>query len=402
VQSTRITAARDAGRRLILVAVVAFAATRPLGGQEFQPRVYLLNVPLAALEGPWSGSGITHLSRARVFVRPSMGPVTLDVAYEHTLQFRVAGAPAAVVPLGTSSAGGEWLPLQGTLVDGDRVRWQHRLDRAAIRVGVGGFETTVGRQTISWATRLVLTPADPFQPFDPADPFRTYRGGVDAVRVRFFPGPFSNVEAVARIAGGRAATVAGRWSSDWGAFGVSAWGGVVHDRVAGSVGLTVTAGGAVFRGEGSVRATAGDPIWRAAVGVDRGFELAGRTLYVAVEYQHDGFGARGPEEFASVIGSEAGQRGELQVLGQDAAALTVTYAAHPLVTVDLLAVANLRDPSVLAAPGATVSVGNETSLRLGVFYGAGRHRWSGAGVPVPGSEYGPVPLVGYAALEMFF
>ena len=44
----------------------------------------------------------------------------------------------------------------------------------------------VGRQPVSWATTLFLTPADPFSPFDPADPFREYRGGVDAARLRVY------------------------------------------------------------------------------------------------------------------------------------------------------------------------------------------------------------------------
>jgi len=159
----------------------------------------------------------------------------------------------------------------------------------------------------------------------------------------------------------------------------------------------------LVRGEAAIRATAGDPVLRVAVGVDRSFQVANRTLYALVEFQHDGFGGTTAADYLRVALSEAARHGELQTVGRDVAAATLSYAVHPLVGLEVLALANLRDPSVLAAPSITWSVGQETTLRVGSYLGAGAVTESlPSTVVIPGSEFGPVPLIGFAALEMFF
>jgi len=395
-------------RRAIATAFLIGMAAPDTGfGQALSPSVYVLNVPVASAEGHWAPSSTSHLSRVRLMVDPSFGALRLDIAYEHRVHVRLQGnLGVGGLVLGSSGGGGDWLPLQGTVFEQGRVTWRHRMDRLAVSWTSEFVEVTAGRQTISWATTIMLTPADPFQPFDPTDPFRTYRGGVDAVRVRMFPGPFSSIEAVGRVtdtSAGTTGSLLARWTSDWGRFGTAAWAGVLHNRAAASVGLTVTTGGAMLRGEASIRQTRADPVWRVAVGIDRSFQVAGRTLYALVEYQHDGFGATSPLNRSGVLMSEPGRRGELQALGQDVAAVNVSYAIHPLVSVDMLSLVNLRDPSVLAAPAITWSVGHETTLRLGGYVGAGTvTQTTNSAGPIPGSEFGPVPLIGYGALEVFF
>ncbi|GIS81009.1 MAG: hypothetical protein CM1200mP14_25750 [Gammaproteobacteria bacterium] len=83
---------------------------------------------------------------------------------------------------------------------------------------------TIGRQAVSWATTLILTPADPFAPFNPSDPFRNIGEEIYALRVRLFTGPFSEIEAVVRptetafgttvTALGRVQTSRGGWASE--------------------------------------------------------------------------------------------------------------------------------------------------------------------------------------------
>jgi hypothetical protein len=66
----------------------------------------------------------------------------------------------------------------------------------------------------------------------------------------------------------------------------------------------------------------------------------------------------------------------------------------------VLALSNLRDGSLLLAPGVTWSAADEVSVRAGIFAGLGRR----ATAPPPrlGSEHGATPLVGYVALSVFF
>jgi hypothetical protein len=91
-------------------------------------------------------------------------------------------------------------------------------------------EITAGRQTISWATSLIFTPADPFAPFDPADPFREFRAGVDALRLQGFSGAFTELEFVVRPADtreGTTITALGRITTATGPWEISGWAGVL-------------------------------------------------------------------------------------------------------------------------------------------------------------------------------
>jgi hypothetical protein len=191
----------------------------------------------------------------------------------------------------------------------------------------------------------------------------------------------------------RASAVAGGWE-------VSGWAGALHDEAAGAIGLTGALGAFALRGEATVRRDAGSTVLRAAAGVDRRFTAFDRDLYIVFEYQHDGFGARETGALLAVAGSAPFQRGEQQVLGRDALAVSASFQAHPLLGVDVLALSNVRDGSVLLAPGVTYSAADEVSVRAGVFAGLGR----GATERPPrlGSEHGATPLVGYVAVSVFF
>ena len=265
------------------------------------------------------------------------------------------------------------------------------------------WDLVIGRQTISYATTLFLTPTDPFVPFDPADPFRAYRAGVDAVRLRVFPGAFTTVEGVVRISttvndSDTLVTALARVQSDVGGIEVSAYGGAVYDEPGGAVGVTVTEFGAAFRGEAQVRRSGGATVVRFAVGADRSWNVSGRTLYVALEYQRDGFGAGSSDELISVATSPAAQRGELQALGRNEAALMATYEVHPLATLQLLTLSNFNDPSVLLSPSISYSASSTINLRGGLFFGFGSE-FDGSNI---GSEYGNTPPLLYASLEGFF
>ncbi len=397
----------------VLGAVVVAATAEPARAQTPDIRTYYLNVASGAAEGPLSEAGVADLQRLRFMVSPVLGPLTLDIAYEHIFLLtstEEAGRVSGV--FGVSPAGGEWWGLQGTLVDGENVSWEHRLDRLAVNLAVGDMAVSFGRQPISWATTLLLTPADPFAPFDPEDPFREYRAGVDAARLRAFLGAFTDVDLVVRPAetpGETTLSALGRLRSAFGAWELAGWGGVLHDQPAAGLGVTVTVAGVALRGEGVLRGEENEEgdretIVRFAVGADRNLRIGGRDLYVVTEYQRDGFGASGADGLHDVLLSDPFARGELQVLGRHTAALQGTYQLHPLWTTQLLLLGNLGDPSLLLAPAASYSVEDDLELRFGLFLGVGKGTAPGepGGSPLPGSEYGPIPAFAYASLTAFF
>jgi hypothetical protein len=365
-------------------------------------RGYLLNVPVASAEGPLSDQTLADAQRLRLMTRPTLGQFSLDLAYEHVITLRSEPGGSVLGGLVPTGSGGDWVPLQGSLWQTDHVDWRHRVDRLAVRYAMSDAEVTVGRQPVSWATTLFLTPADPFVPFDPSDPFREYRSGVDAVRVRAFPGAFSEVDGVLRVADsptGETLTAAGRARAAIGSWEVAGWVGVVHGEPALSAAATVGVFGAIVRTESVVRRTNDETVLRATVGVDRSFVLLDRNVYLVLEYQRDGFGAASGDDLLAVFLSEAAQRGELQVFGRDEVAVQASMELHPLVGVSALVLWNLNDASALLGPGASYSAGNELSVRGGVFLGVGDGA-TPAGLPA--SEFGVVPTTVYMAVSWFF
>ena len=370
---------------------------------------YYLNLFSRSGESPVSDAGLTDFQRFRLMWAPSIGPVGLDVAYEHTLQVSaedVLGTGAvAVVP----SAGVNWLELDWTAEASTRVLWRHRVDRLALTLPMGeSVELSVGRQVVSWASTLILTPADPFAPFDPADPFREYRAGIDAVRLRAYPGAFSEVDLVVRPTsspggdpspGGDRLTALVRGKTNWRGWDVAAWGGVLFDDAAGAASAVGELAGWAVRTEVSVRDDGAGAVLRGTVGVDRRVSVHGRDLYLIVEYQRDGFGAADSDELFQTQLSSAFQRGELQLLARDALATQASYQIHPLWAADLLALTSLSDGSVLLSGGGTWAFGSNSSLRGGAFVGFGDDV---LGLTAVGSEFGVTPTVLYLSLTRFF
>lgn len=391
--------------RAAAVASGAMAASpAATAGQTPDVRGYYLHAAAGIRRSAFTEGGALDVQRLRLMSRPAWGAVALDLAYEHTLTLRT-GSLALGYGFEGARAGPQWLDLQGTLVEGRHARWAHGLDRLSLSLKLGrAAAVEVGRQTVSWATTLFFTPADPFVPFDPADPFREFRAGVDAARVQLFLGPLTDLDAVVRVApapgGGEAVTAVLRGRRVLAGWELSAWAGAVHDEPAAAVAAAGSAGALGLRAEGGVRRVDGRAMARFAVGADRRWQAAGRDLHLVLEYQHDGLGAARSEDLLVAAASPAAARGELQVLGRDAVAASASYQVHPLTAVSLLSLVNARDGSVLLAPGLARSLSNEVSLRLGLFAGLGRGA-DPAG-PALRSEYGATPFVAYLAASVFF
>ena len=352
-------------------------------------------------------AGASDVQRLRLMWNASPGRVRLDAAYEQTLTLRQAGAPGAQLftAAGTAS-GGDWLSLDHEIHSGERAEWRHRFDRLSVRVDLGSnADLTVGRQPVSWATTLILTPADPFSPFDPSDPFREYRVGVDAARLRYYRGAFTQFEVVvrpARIGERETFTILGRASTNAAGWDVGAWAGVVHDTFGGAAFLSGAVGLWALRAEAAVRDLEGRTVVRAAAGLDRTLPVAGRDLYVVIEYQHDGLGATSSDELIAAATSRAFAQSEMQVIGRDTGVLQLSYALHPLVSASALWLGSLRDGSFLVSPGLSYSASESLALRLGAFFGFGDEPAGEDATWTLESEYGALPRVLFVSANWFF
>lgn len=370
-----------------------------------QPLVtsYVQSVPLASGSTALSDSNLSSFNRFRLTTEPVFKSFTFDVAYEHAVTFRQRPTPAGL-GVGVVPSGGEWFDLQQTITEEEHVRWEHRFDR--LRIGwspVGGVELSGGRQAISWGTTLFLTPADPFSPFNPADPFREFRAGVDAVRVRINPTPLSEVDLVVRPTktdAGEELTALGRGLMTVKNWELSGWGGTLYGDAAGAAAAAGALGSLAVRGEAVVREVAGRIAFRGTIGVDRLLQVGGRDLFVLAEYQHDGLGAAGTEEYLGVVLSEPFTRGELQVLGRDETVVQASYQLHPLWGVAGIWLWNLNDRSVLVSPSVSYSASESASVTGGLLFGFGDDHITPSR-PLP-SEYGLAGATAYLSMSWFF
>ena len=287
-------------RRLAL-ALLALFIGGPAGlAQPDALTFYLQNVPLWSQETDFSKGGFSNFYRFRIMSEPTLGDFSFLIAYEQVATFRQNEGLGVFV--GAVPSGGEWLDLQWTVADEENVLWQHRFDRLQVAwTPSDALEVSVGRQPVSWATTLFLTPSDPFTPFNPADPFREFRAGIDAARVRVNPGPFSEIDVVVRPTKndhlGEELTTLGRGLTTWKNWEISGWGGSLYGDVVGALGAAGSVGGTAIRGEGNVRSLDGDVVFRGTVGFDRRFSVNRKDVYIIAEYQHDGLGASSPDEY---------------------------------------------------------------------------------------------------------
>jgi len=394
--------------RPLLVASALLLQTPGVGqGQVPAIRGYALNLGGYSGASPVAEAGVFDIQRLRLMSSPQLGPVTLELAYEHLFEYRSGPGGGLVEGVAGGAAGGGFLGLEGTLRETNRTRWQHQADRLNLRVPLGGsLSVRVGRQTISWASTLLLTPADPFTPFNPADPFREFRGGVDAVRMQAYPGPFSEVEAVlrpVRLDGRTVWSALGRWQGLARGWELSAWGGALHEEAAAAVGTAGAVGDTGVRGELSLRRHDGGWTARGALGMDRWLEVADRDLRISGEIRHDGLGARSGEALPEILAGDPYRRGELQLLGRWAAAATGSFQLHPLLSAEWVALVSFSDGSALLGPALSWSAGDEMTVRLGGYLGTGAGAVTVTELGVlPTSEFGSTPGIAYAALSLFF
>jgi len=401
--------------RRALLGALLFAAL-PLGAVRAQVpefRAFYLDVWVGSDQGPFTDAALTGAQQLRLMTSPVYGRWAFDVAYEQALTLRSDSAVGILAPGTGQASSGDWLNLQGTISESQRVLWRHRVDRLSVAYGGEAFDVTLGRQPISWATTIYLTPADPFQPFDPADPFRVYRLGVDAFRAQLFPGLMTELEVVVRPSStpeGDVVTALARARSSFGSWDLEAWAGVVYEEPAVSAAATVTVAGAAVRAEAALQWTPedspyDDPVLRFAVGVDRSFNVFSRNLYLLAEYQRDGFGAANSQELIPVALSVPYQRGQMQVLGRDEVVALASYEVDPLWVPQVLVIWNLNDPSALLSPAFSYSASEATTVQAGAFFGVGAST-SDVEIPgvglLPGSEYGSVPATGYVSVMIFF
>jgi hypothetical protein len=125
------------------------------------------------------------------------------------------------------------------------------IDRANIQFTKGNLEVKVGRQRINWGINMVWNPNDIFNTFNYYDFDYVERPGCDAVRVQYYTGVSSSVEAAFKTGTNDKVTAAAmyrfnRWNYDF-----QLMAGIMEDDIVVGGGWTGYIKNAGFTGEGS-------------------------------------------------------------------------------------------------------------------------------------------------------
>jgi hypothetical protein len=294
--------------------------------------------------------------------------------------------------------------MSATLLDGETFTARFRMDRLNLRVELGRFRVTVGRQAISFGQGQAFTPMDLVAPFNPATLDTAYKPGVDALRADLFVGMGGQITLLAAYVG--------EWSLDGAALlahGQTTIGTVDVAAMVGSffgdpvVGLStyVPAGPVGIYGDVTLTGLRPNPFVRAVLGV------LGRptpTTTVSVELYGQRFGTTDKGDYLLLSFGERSRRGELWLTGHLYASVALIQEITPLLSVSVIVLGNLMDPSLLLLPSVAWSVASNADLSFGVQLGLGQRPDEDADDVLRSgrSEFGTAPFSAFLQAGFYF
>lgn len=279
------------------------------------------------------------------------------------------------------------IELSWALEDQSGMTLQGRTDRLYLQTGAGPAEIRVGRQPVSFGNGLAFNPMDLVAPFSFATIDAEYKPGIDAVRIDTYWGMSSELNLVIAYAGDLnyidfwtpdrlVAVVQGR--STLGVTDVTLFTSMNRGDQVFGVGLNSSIGPIGLFSDFTwtlselwledTQQTELDDHWRGVVGA---LWRPGERTTLTTEFYGQSLGAAQPEDYLEVLALAPYARGELWLMGQYYAMLSVSQELSPLLNASLSATGNLLDQSVLLSPSLALSLSDNANLSIGGFVGIG-------------------------------
>ena len=148
------------------------------------------------------------------------------------------------------SADQGWVDMSFTLASGTSYILETTLDRVWVDYRAGNFEVRAGRQRINWGKTMVWNPNDIFNAYSFFDFDYVEKPGCDALRLHYYTGASTDVEASIKVNSDKEITAAGILRLNPGTYDLQLFGGILNseDIVAGT-GWSGNIKGAGFSGE---------------------------------------------------------------------------------------------------------------------------------------------------------
>lgn len=284
------------------------------------------------------------------------------------IEYEISGlyhSSELLFPVPVDATNRQLLDLTWNPIAEDHYTLIHTLDRCYYRYASSFGEIVLGRQRVSWGTGRIWNPTDLFNPINPANFQKIEKDGADAVSLKIYLGPFSDIQMVLQPQETWEETNGGlRLRTHAGEYDFSFVGGYFDGRI--------TAGGdfagnllrAGVRGEGVVSLDPDESdsgFAKFILGIDQQFTP---KLYALLEYHFNGEGRDRPEDYEiDRLGS-----GEIINLGRHFVFLQADYLVHPLWNLSLSLNESLTDGSGFAGLLMTYSVSGSADLASGAQY----------------------------------
>jgi len=347
------------------------------------------------------------LWRLRIAPTLTLGErVTVTGAYEERLRIAPAAASLGLGVLPAEAAAPYRITqLDWELGSGSGYAWRHEVDRLAVAIHAGRLELTAGRQAIGWGRGVLFGAVDLFAPFSPLEADREWRRGVDAVRGEVTLTDTISADAIAalgpsvddsafagRVRGYRGQVdleLVGGWRARDLMAGITSSAAVgdaeVHGELAAFRAPEPLPAGGQLGDRGAVKAVVGGS-YRFAIG---------NGVPVFVEYHYSGFGAVHADRVVALLADPAFrarfERGDTQILGRHAIAVSASYELGPELATGLQWIQSPRDGSGVVIPTATATLGDRLAVTAALYL-----PWGAAPVGTSlESEYGAASLAGY-------
>ncbi len=143
-----------------------------------------------------------------------------------------------------------FLDMSFMLLDGKSFFLNTNIDRAYLRYSKGKFVSTIGRQRINWAQTFVWNPNDIFNVYNFFDFDYIEKPGSDAIRLQYYSGFTSTIEAAAKLDHQNKLTAAAYYRFNKVGYDFQVLGGILSETdYFGGLGWAGDIKGAGFRGE---------------------------------------------------------------------------------------------------------------------------------------------------------
>ena len=384
--------------------LAAESATWELGGHAKSLNLYREGDPAGVIDDSFDSANNLRLDLAR--------PLGKESRFEFAVEGQARYSDADALGMERENTANRRLDLEKSRWEERRFSQRGEIDRLNLSGSHSGFAWNIGRQAIGFGRIALASPLDIIAPFAPDALDTDVRPGIDALRAGRFFGRGGEIGAVA-VFGPHKESNSYLLHGETNLAGVDllALGGNLRGRdlLGGGfatqfMGMGIKGELAGYRGEG-VGTPGGDPrddFLQGALELD--YRFAAGPL-CALQYLHNGFGAKEPEDYPAIFLSAPIQEGLGYLLGRHYLLASISHDPHPLVTLGALGIWNLLDDSFLVRPLARISLGDNLSLELFWSFNQGaspKENESPIRLVIPRSEFGAAGDGGGILLKYFF